>query len=280
MKKALALILCAVALSLMVACGGNLNQTINSTPSSPSVPSTPSSPSSPDSTLSSTVDSELSDSTTQSSTVSSETVSSTNDSTTQSTIQSTTQSTHQSTTTSSTTASSRPAPVITEDMTPYKVNVVGTGDNRVIKYVNDTFSYPIITPYYNGYKTALTMTFDDGYDTGTGTIVSDMFEKYGYRGTMMIGPCFINGEEYITEWNKIFARGYLDLGCHGYNHKEPTTLPSSEYEHEIKDAIMFLREKFPGQRVLTFATPYAHINDAYESYLSQFVLGNRLAEAF
>jgi hypothetical protein len=39
---------------------------------------------------------------------------------------------------------------------------------------------------------------------------------------------------------------------------------------------MFLREKFPGQRVLTFATPFAHINNSYEEYLSQFVICNRL----
>lgn len=167
-------------------------------------------------------------------------------------------------------------PTITPDRTNYKATTIGSGDNKAIYYVNETLYFPKLTNYYNGYKTALSMTFDDGYDTNTGTVVSDQFEKYGFRGTMMLGPCFINGESYITEWNNVFSRGFLDLGCHGYNHQEPTTLPESEYEHEIKDAIMFLREKFPTQRVLTFATPYAHINDSYEEYLSQFVIGNRL----
>ena len=135
---------------------------------------------------------------------------------------------------------------------------------------------PTLTPYYNGNKAALTMTFDDGYDVGTGIIVSDIFEKFGFRGTMMLGPCFLGADGIIDRWNKVFARGFLDVGCHGYNHKEPTTLDPSEYEREIKDAIMFLREKFPTQRVLTFATPFAHINNSYKDYLKDYVIGNRL----
>lgn len=168
----------------------------------------------------------------------------------------------------------RPLPSIVPDRTNYTPTVIG--DREAIYYINEIIRHPVLTPYYNGYKAALTQTFDDGYDSNTGTIVSDQYERFGYRGTMMLGPCFLGNDQIISEWNSIFARGFLDVGCHGYNHKEPTELPSSEYEHEIKDAIMFLREKFPGQRVLTFATPYAHINNAYEEYLSQYAIGNRL----
>ena len=164
-------------------------------------------------------------------------------------------------------------PTLVPDRTQYNPTVVG--DKEAIYYTNKIVRHPVLTPYYNGYKSALTMTFDDGYDSNTGVVVSDTFERFGYRGTMMLGPCFLD-DALVEEWNKIFARGVLDVGCHGYNHEEPTTLPSSKYEHEIKDAIEFLRTKFPGQRVLTFATPYAHINDPYEEYLSQFVIGNRL----
>lgn len=167
-------------------------------------------------------------------------------------------------------------PVFAPDRTKYQASTVGSGDNKALYYINEVVKFPYITPYYNGYKTALTMTFDDGYDLGTGTVVSDQFEKYGFRGTMMLGVSFINNDTAIEEWNKVFARGYLDLGCHGYDHLQPEGLDSSKFEHEIKDAIMFLREKFPGQRVLTFATPYAKITNSYESYLKDFVIGNRL----
>ena len=255
MKKIITVLVCLALMLLLISCsGGNTGTTTES-----STPQSTQTDASQPSTDNSTADS---------------TQGSTNDSTAGSTVNSTVNSTQSSTTSSST----RPEPTITEDKTPYKVTVTGEGDNKFIKYVNDTFSYPVLTPYYNGYATALTMTFDDGYDLNTGTIISDQYEKYGFRGTMMLGVCFINKTNYIEGWNKIFQRGYLDLGCHGYNHKEPTTMSQSEYEHEIKDAIMYLRDMFPGQRVLTYATPYAHINSAYESYLSQFVIGNRLEE--
>ena len=175
-------------------------------------------------------------------------------------------------TTSSTTKPT--TPVIVPDRTQYKADVVG--DKEAIYYINDLVRHPVLTPYYNGYKAALTMTFDDGYHAETGINITNQYEKFGFRGTMMLGVCFIKDESMIKAWSAVFARGYLDLGCHAYNHMAPSQMSSSDFEHEIKDAIMFLREKFPGQRVLTFATPLAQITNAYEEYLSQFVIGNRL----
>lgn len=145
-------------------------------------------------------------------------------------------------------------------------------------YGGKALKAPSFTNYYNGYKSALSMTFDDGYNVGTGRYVNSIFEQYGWRGTMMLGPCFLT-DDLVTQWNTVLEEGYLDVGCHGYDHKDPRTLPTSEYEHEIKDAIEFLRTKFPGQRVLTFATPYAQINDSYEEYLKDYVISNRLEAA-
>lgn len=142
-------------------------------------------------------------------------------------------------------------------------------------YGTNAFNAPTFSGYYHGYSSALTMTFDDGYDSGTGRYVSSIYAKYGFRGTAMLGPCFLN-DSLIKDWNEIFAEGYLDAGCHGYDHINPPELASSGYEHEIKDAIYYLREKFPTQRVLTFATPFAHINDPYEEYLKDYAISNRL----
>ena len=260
MKKIVTVFMCLMLFLLLVSCAGNNTGTTTESSTAQSNPTDVSQPS----TLESSPDSE-------SSSTESSTVNSTNDS-----LQDTTDSSKPDTEESKTTPSSRPLPQITEDLTRYNVTVLGQGEQKSIRYLNEQFYFPSITSYYNGYSTALTMTFDDGYDVNTGVVVSDLFERYGYRGTMMIGPCFLNNQSLIDGWNKVFARGYLDLGCHGYNHKEPSELPRSEYEHEIKDAIMFLREKFPGQRVLTYATPFAHYHKEYQNYLSQFVIGNRL----
>ncbi|MBR2296273.1 MAG: polysaccharide deacetylase family protein, partial [Clostridia bacterium] len=163
-------------------------------------------------------------------------------------------------------------PTYGEDRTVYSNEVTSDG-----KWVYGQYSLkaPVFTNYYNGYSSALSMTFDDGYDYNTGHYVNSIFKQYGFKGTAMLGPCFLN-ENAISEWKKVLAEGYLDVGCHGYDHIEPTSLAQSGYEHEIKDAIEFLRTNFPDQRVLTFATPYAHINDSYEAYLDDFVISNRL----
>ena len=257
MKKALSILICLIMVFSLFACGND-----NTPPSS-----TPNSENTDNSTPQASVGG---DDTTDEST----TPSSGNGGSSDTESSKGQGSTDSSSTTSSSTKPDRPLPSIVPDRTTYKPTVVG--DKEAIYYINEMVKHPILTPYYNGYKAALSMTFDDGYDSNTGTLVSNEFERLGYRGTMMLGPCFLGGDTIIQEWNDTFARGFLDVGCHGYNHKEPTTLDPSEYEREIKDAIMFLREKFPTQRVLTFATPYAHINSSYEEYLSQFVIGNRL----
>ena len=187
--------------------------------------------------------------------------------------------TDNSTTASSSTGTGnteKPKPSISVDRTQYSATTLGSGEKKYILYIYEELKHPIVSPYYNGYKSAVTMTFDDGYDTGTGRIVSDQYEKYGFRGTMMLGACFVNNDTIVKEWNDIFARGYLDVGCHAYNHVHPSDLAPSGFEHEIKDAIMYLREKFPTQRVLTFATPFAQLTSEYENYLKDLVIGNRL----
>jgi len=274
MKKVLALLLCFIMLFSLIAC----------------VPSVPPSTSSSENDQE---NEETNSSTTGSSNIDEETQGSngsTPDNDTQNsggTSQESTQNsgTSQDSVPSSPTSSSKndsgsqdkpTTPTYAPDRTKYEATTLGKDDNKAILYINENIVHPYFTPYYNGYKTALTMTFDDGYDVNTGTVVSDQFEKYGFRGTAMLGVTFINDDSIIDAWNDVFARGYLTAGCHGYDHKEPVGLPSSEYEHEIKDAIEFLREKFPTQRVLTFATPYAHIDAPYEEYLDDLVIGNRL----
>ncbi len=165
-------------------------------------------------------------------------------------------------------------PDYTKDTTVYKP-LIGTGNT--IKYLNETLQYPTVTKYLNGKKAALSMTFDDANNPDAARIISEIFAEHGnMRGTVManVGTMIANGGP--EPWKQYFALGYLDLGCHGYDHAEPTTLPISAYDHEIGEAFTYLRENFPDQRVLTYATPNAHINNSYEEYLKDWCITNRL----
>lgn len=151
-----------------------------------------------------------------------------------------------------------------------------TNSDGTLKYLDEILLKPAFTPYYNGYKAALSMTFDDGDHYETGYNVSEIFAQYGFTGTAMLTAGFINDSTIIDNWNIIFDKGYLDAGCHGYDHADPRSLSESGYEHEIKEAIEFLRMNFPSQRVLTYASPLAQPSTPYEEYLANFVIANRL----
>jgi len=70
--------------------------------------------------------------------------------------------------------------------------------------------------------------------------------------------------------------GAFDLGCHGYNHISANELTVSDYDLEIKEAIEFLRQTFPDQRVNTFAAPYNTVNDSFIKYLDDYAIGCRI----
>ena len=136
---------------------------------------------------------------------------------------------------------------------------------------------PSFTPYYHGYKAALSMTFDDGYDTDSAKYISKTLGKYGYTGTAMISPCFLEGNALtISNWKKILKDGVLDVGVHGYAHINPQEITDVKvYEKETKEAQEYLKSLFPEQNIITFATPFAHITDEYKEYLKKYFISNR-----
>ena len=197
---------------------------------------------------------------------------------------STNTSTNTNTNTSTNTGGSSYVPDYTKDTTNYnpRTNTAKTA----IYYINETLEYPTVTKYKNGAKAALSMTFDDANNANAGVIISEVFAKYDNKmhGTIMATVSFMktsagNEEQSIQAWQNVFDLGYLDLGCHGYYHADPTGYASAsdaELYAEVGAAFEYLRAKFPTQRVLTYATPLARINDNYEEYLRQWCLSNRL----
>lgn len=139
------------------------------------------------------------------------------------------------------------------------------------------FSKPVLTTYYHNYSSAVSLTFDDGYDEKTGYYVSKIFNRYGFTGTAMISATFVDSEYKQNEWNKIFSYGYLDLGVHGWEHINAEEITSEEIlNNETIEARDFLKNAFPTQNVLTFATPFTGITDEYKAKIQEFAISNRL----
>ncbi len=165
---------------------------------------------------------------------------------------------------------------VTEDQNVYEAKT--SDDGSEIIYLKESIKAPYFTPYYHNYKTAVSFTFDDGYDVNTGNIVNRVFSQYGLRGTLMLNGMYLEDTARADAWREVVSQGYLDVGSHGYYHENPITLSPDKYEHEIKYSIEFLREQFPGQKVLTYATALAQITDEFQAYLDDLVISNRLEE--
>lgn len=166
-------------------------------------------------------------------------------------------------------------PTLMDDRIKYTAtyNTAGTK----INYGKETLQAPELGKYYHNYEAAISMTFDDGDNVETGRILNELFAKYGFKGTLMFTAS--NVKNTVDEWNEILAEGYLDVGCHGYNHVGPTSISdNATLTRETKEAVEFLRENFPTQKVLTFATPLANITDEYEAALKDLVISNRLEQ--
>ena len=154
-----------------------------------------------------------------------------------------------------------------------------TKDQKKIYYAGSfSMKAPEIAPYYNDYQAAISMTFDDGADLEAAKRAADIISKYGFEGTLMLIAGSSSVRNNIDGWKALVAEGVMDVGGHGWSHKDPQGLTSDEIEQEIKDTMDYLKEQFPDENPLTFATPYAHITDAYMQYLQDYgVIANRLS---
>ncbi|MBQ4509795.1 MAG: polysaccharide deacetylase family protein [Clostridia bacterium] len=166
-------------------------------------------------------------------------------------------------------------PVITPDRIKYTATYNAAGTK--INYGKQTLQAPELGKFYHNYEAAISMTFDDGDNVQTGHILNELFAKYGFKGTLMV--CAGNVKNNADEWNTIISKGYLDIGCHGYDHVDPRTInDEATLTKETKEAVELLRELFPTQKVLTFAAPLAFTTDAYEAALKELVISNRLEQ--
>ena len=113
-----------------------------------------------------------------------------------------------------------------------------------------------------GAKTILTMTYDrNTSDPSQSAWLLGMHDKYGIRGTNMLIVGRLN-DSMVQGWKTNVARGTLDLGCLGMQHKsDRIETTQAIYQNEIVDAKYREEELFPGHTIICFASPYAQLRD-------------------
>lgn len=169
-------------------------------------------------------------------------------------------------------------PILDHDTNKYEAKY--SKDGNKIYYTNKfTVRAPIFTEYYNNYEAAISMTFDDGADLEAARVASDIISKYGLKGTLMLCAGSNSVQNNIDGWKELVAQGHLDVGGHGWYHMNPNNVVTEQQmQQEIDQTMNYLREHFPQENVLTFATPEAHLTTAYLQRLKENgVIANRLS---
>ncbi|MBP7792378.1 MAG: polysaccharide deacetylase family protein [Candidatus Goldbacteria bacterium] len=108
---------------------------------------------------------------------------------------------------------------------------------------------------WNGYKAAVSLTFDDGDPIHLDIAVPEM-QKRKIRGTFfLMAGTFTRPDE----WKKAAESG-MEIGNHSMTHKHAYELNADNIKDEVDKAGEILRE-LSGQSVLAFAYPFIEITD-------------------
>ena len=102
---------------------------------------------------------------------------------------------------------------------------------------------------------AVIINFDDGRKSQF-TYAKQILDKYGFKATFYIVCNYIENKPGYMNWDEVkqlYEDGY-DIGSHGMNHKDPTTLSNTELKFEIANSKKCLEDH--GIDVTSFAYPF------------------------
>lgn len=126
---------------------------------------------------------------------------------------------------------------------------------------------------------AVTFTTDDALYRSC-VFYQSRFKAYGLKGTLMLPTHFIRPSpiRFVTEsndfanweqWQAFVGEGYFDVGNHTKSHPYLNKITAEQLEDEVNGAQEVLREKFPGQKIVSMANPYVVTDDAIDDVIRQ-----------
>lgn len=135
-----------------------------------------------------------------------------------------------------------------------------------------------ISEFYNNKKAAASVTFDDGI-LAAAEYYNSLFKKNNIHGTAMLVADWVR-EENIPKWQALFDEGNIDLGNHSKSHNINYNAASTTDEEIIEDitgGYNKLKEMFPNEEIITFASPWTQTNSLVASEVKKHHFANRCA---
>ena len=140
---------------------------------------------------------------------------------------------------------------------------------------------PVVCTWADNKKAAVSITIDDGnYESAVK--YNELQKKYGIKSTQFIIPGRLESADstVLNGWRNIFKEGYMDVGNHSYAHKlkyNTSTYTDEELATDITGSQQRIKEFFPGNDVISFATPWGQTPDNVVEELKKGHYANRLA---
>ena len=99
---------------------------------------------------------------------------------------------------------------------------------------------------------AVVLTFDDGY-VDAATVVTPLLRRFGARASFYVSAGFLGDGRHLS-WSqlRVMRAAGMEIGCHGTNHLDLSTLDRAAAEHEIGHCVDTLA------RYLRRPTTYAY----------------------
>lgn len=166
-----------------------------------------------------------------------------------------------------------------DDETIYKIYSFDDIKNTEIDNSKpEALSAPSVCAWQGDRASAVSITMDDGIYSAAAEY-NKLFKKYNIHGTEMMITGYIAKDDgtpreksatdgsTIKQWQDIFDDGYIDLGNHSYHHDKTVwqgeNYTAEKLRHSTEFSRQVLENIFPGQDVITFATPWgANFDDA------------------
>jgi peptidoglycan/xylan/chitin deacetylase (PgdA/CDA1 family) len=97
------------------------------------------------------------------------------------------------------------------------------------------------------------MTYDDGGREEYIRHIMDVYEEYGFRVTFFVTGQWVERNRELTK--EMIDRGF-EIGCHGWDHSEMSSLSKEEATKQIEDFVNLIKEIDKGYEVKLIRFPY------------------------
>ena len=116
-----------------------------------------------------------------------------------------------------------------------------------------------LSSYTNSYKRAISITFDDGWDSDY-KIAFLVLKEYGFKATFFIITDWINKKGYVQErWLKEMSQSGMEIGSHTLSHRYLTQLSENEAYKELYESKCKL-EDLLGREMTAVSIPGGEYN--------------------